>query len=88
MSWETGISTIRSSPYSIFSVKVMCSELLKLVSLAAGPFLARSQPSLSPGPISKLFSITQPSMSTGNLDWKGEDHRWAREDRRGGGGGD
>ncbi|XP_075851442.1 protein canopy homolog 4 isoform X2 [Microcebus murinus] len=27
---ETGTSTIRSNPYSIFSVKVMCSQLLKL----------------------------------------------------------
>lgn len=80
MSWETGTSTIRSSPYSIFSVKVMCFQLLKLVSVGAGPFLARLRPLYPPGLVSKLFVISQSSVSTGNLDWKGEDHRWARED--------
>lgn len=38
MSWEIGTSIIRSSPYSIFSVKVMCSPLLKLVSVWGWPF--------------------------------------------------
>jgi hypothetical protein len=31
----------------------------------------------------KLFSLTPPSMSTGNMDWKGGDYKWAKEGRRG-----
>lgn len=65
----------QEQPLQHFPVKVMCFQLLKLVSVGAGLFLARLQPLCPPGLISKLFSITQPSMSTGNLDWKGEDHK-------------
>lgn len=55
MLWETGTSTIRSSPYSIFSVKVMCSPLLKLVSVWDWP--PSCQTTTSPPPRTNTYIV-------------------------------
>lgn len=77
-SWETA-STIRKAALQHFLCEGHVLPASETGKVGAG-LLLPGYNLCPPGLISKLFSITQPSMSTGNLDWKGEDHKWARED--------